>query len=112
MDILEVVKIKEYYNQEFIAKEISKETGYNISDVNNILNTLSKIMINKMSETSNETEIKICSGIKILAKIKDLRDFNSNLNIKSAYEKIMIYPKITDDFKNKINNKYKEKQLN
>lgn len=102
---LEVLKInkKQYYNQEYIAKEISKITGNNIFDIRNILNALSEVITNISLNTIDESEIKFTKGIKIYAKIKNLDNFKSNLNVKVTHQKIMLYSKLTDEFKKKIN---------
>lgn len=107
---------KTYYNQDYIANEIHKLTGYSKQEVYSVLDALSVTVIDQASNITDEIgelEIKISTGIKISAKKQSAKDTDANLfsagfmNIPK--DRIIMKAKLTDDYKRKINTLHREK---
>ena len=82
--------------------------GCSAHDVFKILDTLSDVVKDKISDTDN-AEIKIFPGLKVTSKCVPLEQYNSNLknvNIPS-YHVLKLYVYFTHDYKRKIRETYK-----
>lgn len=107
------IENKIYINQSSVIGEINKLTGYPKSEVYSIFNALSNIIIDKASTVENETEIKICNGIRIVAKYRKLNNIDINL-CKDGYmndnsDRLSLKAKFSDTYKKKIKNKRNHK---
>lgn len=112
------MKQKTYYNQDYVANEIHKLTGYSKQEVCSVLDALSFTVIDHASDITDETgelEIKISTGIKISAKKQSARNTDANLCpsgfMNTSKDRIMIKAKLTDDYKKKINTLHREKTM-
>lgn len=102
-----------YYNQNSIIDDINKKTGCSKQEVCSILDALSVVILDKASDTVDETEIKISTGIKILAKKQFAKDADTNLYnsgfMDKPKDKILIKARLTDNYKKKINELHRKK---
>ncbi|MBD5137153.1 MAG: hypothetical protein K2I03_10905 [Lachnospiraceae bacterium] len=74
---------------------------------------MSETIIDKASDTEDEIEIKVSSGIKIFAKKQFAKDADMNLYnsgfMGKPKDKILIKAKLTDNYKKKINELHRKK---
>lgn len=103
---------KTYYNQNSLIDFIHQKTGYAKDQVYEILNALSTVIAEKTSETINETEIKICTGIKVSSKFLKSGEYHSNLHkdgVIAPTDKVITKVKLSKAYKQTINDLHRTK---
>lgn len=99
-----------YYNQKDIIDEIQIRTGFSNYHIDKVLNTLSDVLKERLSDTHDIVEIKPFTGLKLISKHSTSKQM-SNLNgyLKSDFG-ISVTSHMTDYYKKDIKKLYKQKK--
>lgn len=73
------INITKYYNQDDIIKYIADYTGFQKEDVKQILNSLSEVVREKLSDGEN-TKVKFFPGLTLSSEFIPIEKSVSNLN--------------------------------
>ena len=100
-----------YYNQKDIIDEIQIRTGFSNYHIDKVLNTLSDVLKERLSDTHDIVEIKPFTGLKLISKHSTSKQIS---NLKDGYLKsdlvMSVTSHMTDYYKKDIKKLYKQKK--
>lgn len=101
MEVFTIQEEKNYYKSKEIISDVSNDTGYSINEVSRVINSMSKVVREKLA-VSNNMEIQLFPGLKLNSRyIPTNESVSKRLNIKSDYS-LFLSANFTDDFKRKV----------
>lgn len=97
-----------------LIKKLSEESGYYQKDIKLLLQTLDKVIVDYLSEATDDEDVSIqlIIGAKLSSHVVPARERVDPRNLQPITVKSTVKPscKFSDDFKYKIQEQYEEKK--